>query len=378
MAYDFQHLPLDVLFAPVVLATAALTRLDERLTRSPVRDGWIERSHFRDACASLWIDGELVHIEDLVLHDAHRDIRTPTHELTQAHAVLRARRQIFANKPDWALSGMGIRTLISGNPARAPETKNGFTSEISGSGSADIASDAVSLASNEPANEFADNEFADIDTILRRSEAVLSRMIISGQAKPERERDPLVYEEGRDEDMRLTEWLALVRATKELPPVLRAAFALDAWREIDVLQRAPWLGRLLVAGLLRETGVTMAHLVAINLGLKNVPREKRHAKDQTTRITALVQAIEEAATVGLKEHDRLILAREQMQRRLKGRRSNSKLPQLIELVLARPMVSSTMIEKELKVTLQGALNLVAELNLREMTGRGRFRAWGIV
>ncbi|WP_352726020.1 helix-turn-helix domain-containing protein [Mesorhizobium sp. M0276] len=32
----------------------------------------------------------------------------------------------------------------------------------------------------------------------------------------------------------------------------------------------------------------------------------------------------------------------------------------------------------LKVTKQGALNLVGELGLREMTGRGRFRAWGIV
>lgn len=34
-----------------------------------------------DACASLWIDGELVHLEDVVLHDATKDIRAPTHEL---------------------------------------------------------------------------------------------------------------------------------------------------------------------------------------------------------------------------------------------------------------------------------------------------------
>lgn len=27
-----------------------------------------------DACASLWIGGELVHLEDLVLHDAGHDI----------------------------------------------------------------------------------------------------------------------------------------------------------------------------------------------------------------------------------------------------------------------------------------------------------------
>ncbi|RVC85694.1 hypothetical protein EN739_34715, partial [Mesorhizobium sp. M2A.F.Ca.ET.017.03.2.1] len=81
-----------------------MARLDERVHKSPVRDGFVERSHFADAAAALWLDGELVHVEDLVLHDAHMDIRTPTHELTRAHAVLRARRRIFAHKPDWALS----------------------------------------------------------------------------------------------------------------------------------------------------------------------------------------------------------------------------------------------------------------------------------
>jgi hypothetical protein len=373
MAYEFSNLPLNTLFAPVVRATAALMRLDERLSRSPVREGWIERSHFHDACASLWVDGELVHSEDLVLHDAHRDIRAPTHELTQAHAVLRTRRQIFANKPDWALSRMGIRTLISGNPGQAPETKSGVTNRSPANEGGDDGVDAVSLTSNEPANEF-----GDIDAILRRSEEVLQRVRVGDPVTLGRERDPLVYEEGRDEHMRLTEWLARLHETQELPPMLRAAIALDVWREMDVLQRAPWLGRLLVAALLRETGATIAHLVSINFGLKSVPREKRQAKDQTIRLLALLQAIEEAALAGLKEHDHLVLAREQMQRRLKGKRSNSKLPQLIELVLARPLVSSTMIEKELKVTLQGALNLVAELNLREMTGRGRFRAWGVV
>ncbi len=80
----------------------------------------------------------------------------------------------------------------------------------------------------------------------------------------------------------------------------------------------------------------------------------------------------------MKEHDRLLLAREQMQRKLKGRRSNSRLPQLMELVLRSPLVSSQMVEKELQVTQQGALKLIAELNLREITGRGRFRAWGIL
>ncbi|MFN7091776.1 MAG: helix-turn-helix domain-containing protein, partial [Allorhizobium sp.] len=32
----------------------------------------------------------------------------------------------------------------------------------------------------------------------------------------------------------------------------------------------------------------------------------------------------------------------------------------------------------LEVTPQGARRMVLELGLREMTGRGRFRAWGIL
>jgi len=48
------------------------------------------------------------------------------------------------------------------------------------------------------------------------------------------------------------------------------------------------------------------------------------------------------------------------------------------MVLSRPLVSTGMIQATLKVSKQGALNLVGELHLSEMTGRGRFRARGIV
>ena len=67
---------LDIgLVTAVVAAEDALARLDERLRSSPVRAGWIARTHFDDACANLWLAGELVHLEDLVLHDAEMDLR---------------------------------------------------------------------------------------------------------------------------------------------------------------------------------------------------------------------------------------------------------------------------------------------------------------
>lgn len=84
MRYDLDHLPLKTLLPPLARVSAALARLDKRLAHSSVGAGLIERLHFADACASLWLDGELVEMEDLVLHEAARDIRSPSHALTIA------------------------------------------------------------------------------------------------------------------------------------------------------------------------------------------------------------------------------------------------------------------------------------------------------
>lgn len=73
MAYDVPKINMTALMRPAFDAGIALIHLDERIASSPVGQGFVERSHFTDACASLWIDGELVHLEDLVLHDDVRD-----------------------------------------------------------------------------------------------------------------------------------------------------------------------------------------------------------------------------------------------------------------------------------------------------------------
>lgn len=91
-----------------------------------------------------------------------------------------------------------------------------------------------------------------------------------------------------------------------------------------------------------------------------------------------LEAIAAAAEAGLKDHDRWQTARTLLARKLDGRRSTSRLPALIDYVLTRPIVSAAMIAKELKITPRAAQNLVAELGLREATGRGRYRAWGIL
>ncbi|NTB87898.1 DUF1612 and helix-turn-helix domain-containing protein [Agrobacterium tumefaciens] len=364
LAYDFGLL----LFRP------PLSRLDERIARSPVGAGWIERSHFADACSSLWIDGELVHLEDLILHDATSDIRTPTHELTIARDVLRTRRRIAAQPPGWALFADSLRgqawpAASSGGDGRVEKNVDMAEADDIGAGEGDDIGAGETLP---------DVDYAAIDALLARSEAAIEQAKAPGPARA-REKDPLVYDLDWNEDERIEEWRVVLRQTQDLPAVLQAIVALDAWTESSVLQHAPWLGRLLAAAILREAGITTgAHLAAINLGLKTIPVDRRWHRDRETRLLAIAQGLIAAAEVGMKEHDRLTLARTLMKRKLEGRRTSSKLPELVELVMEKPLVSAGMVAKTLEVTPQAARRIVLELGLREMTGRGRFRAWAVI
>jgi hypothetical protein len=195
-----------------------------------------------------------------------------------------------------------------------------------------------------------------------------------------RDASGLVYDEDCDEEARLSQWLEALKENEDLPPLMSAALAFEAWEEIAPLQRRAWLGPLLAAALLRARDKARHHLPALHAGFRHAQYRRARRQELTTRLIEFAQAIEAMARREMKEIDRLILARELLLRKCAGRRGHSKLPQLVELCLNSPIMSAPLVAKKLKVSQQAASTMIdaLSLNLRELTGRGRYRAWAVL
>ncbi|CUX69025.1 conserved hypothetical protein [Agrobacterium tumefaciens str. Kerr 14] len=317
----------------------------------------------------MWVAGELVHLDDLVLHDANRDVRTPTHEVTIAHSILRARRRIANADPGWATSRAGVVSLAGRSEASTER-------EAGGEGSQPLLDE---LTLNDDENGFA-AELAEIDAVLDRSTRVLEAVVTveGSKADPLMVGELVVRDPGWDEEGRLSAWRAVLAQADALPTTLAAAVIWDAWESMEPLQRQHWLGTQLVNSYFRVRGKVSSHLFGICSGLKAVPRERRRSHNRVSRVLAGLDAMASSAELAMKEVIRLGQAREHLERKLKGKRSSSSLPRVVDLLMTRPIVSSSMIVKELKVSHRAALDLVAELGVREVTGRGSFRAWGVI
>ena len=101
----------------------------------------------------------------------------------------------------------------------------------------------------------------------------------------------------------------------------------------------------------------------------------------SVRVAGLLGAFGEAAAFGQSDLDRLTLARVVMLRRCENRRGNSKLSELVDLFVALPLVTVQLAAALLKVTPQAVEAMLKELGgslPRELTGRKRYRAWGIM
>ena len=158
-------------------------------------------------------------------------------------------------------------------------------------------------------------EFAALDAAIARSQRALDGRIRPRAGAP-------VYDADWDEDARLEAWLRLREETRALPPLLAGALLSEAWRAIEPLQHRPWLGGLLVGAALREAGKTRAHLVCLTPACGSW-RANAAAPPTDRAPVAWCEGVAGAAEGGMKDHDRWLLARRMMERKLVGRRGNS-------------------------------------------------------
>ncbi|MBX9876607.1 MAG: DUF1612 and helix-turn-helix domain-containing protein, partial [Beijerinckiaceae bacterium] len=162
---------------------------------------------------------------------------------------------------------------------------------------------------------------------------------------------------------------------------LAAALALDAWLWLEPSERAGELGFAFAATVLRQRGLADAHLPTLGLGLRRGKFRWSPHLALSVRIAGLLGALTEAAAFGQADLDRLSLARTVMLRKCEGRRGNSKLAELADLFVASPLVSVQLAAARLQVSPQAVEAMLKQLGgslPRELTGRKRYRAWGIM
>jgi hypothetical protein len=366
--YTLPELPWEHLAGRLEPITIGILRFDARLEASGLSAGWQSRCDMTEAVRALLLDGHLVDVGDLVLHDAGMDVRHPTHELTRAAAALRARRTALARKTPWPLSIDGLAALrgiapVAEEASVRPKGKRPDPED----------DEAYPPYANDTDPWKA--HFAEIDALLDRTSKVLA-----GETPLPKSRSHLIYDPDQDEAEAEDLWLDVVKRTAHWPAIAAAAVAWNAWLDLNLYTRLPWLGLIMAASILRARGLTH-HLLPLAAGFKQSKFRPQGREGATETLEGFCQVLEEALAIAHKDLDRLTLARELMNRVTAKTRSNSKLPELVDLFLSRPLVTVPLGAKLLKVTPKAVDLMLGQLGgalPRELTGRTRYRAWGIV
>ena len=372
-------------------AAIALARCDERLLRTePVlAEGMRQRGHAFEAQALIGLTGGLCPLEDLVLHDAGMDVRSPTRDIARAAAIFDERRRLARREPVEILSESALRLRLGIEDTSQPDRTDTFRSgaakkvvapwdRIGPDDDEEDQPDDEDLAL-EDERDHADSAFAEIDALLSRTRKKLDAW--NDLSSEEGRKNLTLRDPAYDAVGRFERWLAMLEEGRGLPAALAAALALDAWLWLEPSERAGELGFAFAATVLRQRGLGSAHLPAVGLGLRRGKFRWSPHQALPARIDGLLGAFGEAAAFGQADLDRLTLARAVMLRRCEGRRGNSKLAELVDLFVSSPLVTVQLAAARLKVSPQAVEAMLKELGgslPRELTGRKRYRAWGIM
>jgi hypothetical protein len=312
-------------------------------------DGVLARGHLFEAQALVHLSGELVSLEDLVLHDAGMDSRAPSTGVVRAARELVERRSLARRAPETVLATDTLRRLIGlvDDDARATEPED---ETAQGEARAGVPARPIGLQHWQMPKPFADDglwpnpdeiddgaemkpldaedgellahdsslaitgDLAAVDALLARTGHVLDAI-----ERPLPETAPLRLRDlNYDAAARLDAWLSALKAAEDAPAVLATAIALDAWLSLEPAERSGEVGFALAATVLRQREVALHHLPALGLGLRKGGFRWSPHQAQSVRLAGLIEAIAASAKLADNDLKRLTLAREVMLRRCEG------------------------------------------------------------
>lgn len=315
--FDFTRF--DTIQTAHISALESVARIDERLRHSHLAAGLAERVLFQEAQACQLAEGDLVHLVDLVPLAALVYSGNVTSPLANAVETLRTWEK--------ALRGDAAEFLRFERPGISPKEP-------------------------EPPLKAA-------MTAINIREIVPSTQTNSDSLKV---------------------WRRVVRGSASLPPLLAAGIAWDAWLCLLPEPLGAWRAPLLAALVLRARGMTREFLLPIDWGRSESTYRRHPEHGPEARIAGFLEWVSQAASLLGKEHNRLAVNERLVRRNIVGRRRSSRAGDLVDLLVARPVVTADMIRKELRVSKQAVTGLVAALGSvpQEISGRRRYRAWTLV
>lgn len=328
----------EALFLALARAEDLVSRVDARAQTCAFAEGWAARIDFSEAHAWGWVSGEIVDMEDLVLHDAEMDARLPDQMLRATYGVVRARRK--ARRAGAELQSAQGAAWLAGRRGEAPYG-------------------APPLP--DPSEPSSERQARDLVAELVHQLRTLSRG------------------ETADPDEAIAEWAAWSHGLPErAPALLRAAAAVEGWRLVNPLPRQNFVGGVMVAQALKLSGRTRSCLLGFETARRtHLQPPWGFMAPIPARLAYWLRIMAVGAEAGLAEMKRLELARQVVLRKIGDRRANDRAGDLLDLLLARPLVSAPMAAEHLGVAAHSARRLLSGLgsSLIEVSGRSRYRAW---